>query len=61
MAVHGRGLGGSDQPLQLSTAEVLGLGCQLLNIDVCGQQVEVAHLGRVDVEDLDTSMFVGQA
>lgn len=60
VAVHGRGLGSSDQPLQLSPAEVLGLDGQLLNVHIAGQQLELAHLGRVDVEDLDAAVLIRQ-
>ena len=60
VSVHGGGLGGPDQPLQLGAAEVLGLDGELLHVHVAAQQVELAHLGRVDVEDLDTALLIGQ-
>lgn len=60
VSVHGGWLSGSDQPLQLSTAVVLSLGCQLLDVHVAGEQVEASHLGGVDVQDLDAALLVRQ-
>lgn len=58
MSVHGSGLCSPDQALQLSTAVVLRLHGQLLDVYVSGQQLVLTHLGRVDVEDLNSSLFV---
>lgn len=60
MSVHGSGLSGPDQPLQLCTAVVLGLGCQLLDVDIMGKQVEASHLVGVDGQDLDTPLLIWQ-
>lgn len=60
VSVHGGRLRGPDQPLQLSTAVVLSLGCQLLDVHVAGEQVEASHLGGVDVQDLDAALLVRQ-
>ncbi|KAK6329290.1 hypothetical protein J4Q44_G00012680 [Coregonus suidteri] len=60
MSVHGGGLGSSDQPLQLGSAVVLGLSGQLADVHVTSQQVELTHLSRVDVEDLDTPLLIRQ-
>lgn len=60
MSVHGRGLSGPDQPLQLGTAVVLGFGGQFLDIDIGGEQIEASHLVGVDGQDLDTPLFIGQ-
>lgn len=56
--VHGRGLGGPDQALQLGAAVVLGLSRQLGDVDVDGEQVEAAHLVGVDGQDLDSTLLV---
>lgn len=61
VAVHGGGLGSSDQPLQFSTTVVLGLSRQLWDVDVSGQQAEAFHLVGVDGQDLDTSLLIRQA
>lgn len=58
MSVHGSGLCGPDQALQLGTTVVLSLHCQLLNVYVSGQQVVLTHLCRVDVEDLNAALFI---
>lgn len=58
--VHGGGLGGPDQPLQLGTAVVLGLGCQFLDVDVGSKQVEAAHLVGVNGQNLDTPLLIRQ-
>ncbi|KAK6302017.1 hypothetical protein J4Q44_G00280700 [Coregonus suidteri] len=50
----------SDQPLQLGSAVVLGLGGQLTDVHVAAQQVELTHLSCVDVEDLDTPLLIRQ-
>lgn len=60
VSVHGRGLGRPDQTLQFSTAVVLGLCCQLLDIHITGQEVEVSHLTGVNVEDLKATFLIGQ-
>jgi len=56
--VHGGGLCGPDQALQLGAAVVLRLRRQLLDVHVGGQQLVLAHLRRVDVEDLDAASFI---
>lgn len=56
--VHGRGLRGPDQPLQLGATVVLGLSRQFGNVDVGGEQVEAPHLVGVDGEDLDSALLV---
>lgn len=58
MSVHGSGLCSPDQALQLSTAVVLCLHGELLDADVTGQQVVLTHQGRVDVEDLNSPLFI---
>lgn len=60
VSVHGGGLSGPDQPLQLRTAVVLSLGCQLLDVDVGSHQVEASHLVGVDGQDLDTPLLIRQ-
>lgn len=60
MSVHGSGLSGPDQPLQLCPAVVLGLDCQLLDVDIGSKQVEAPHLVGVDGQDLDTPLLVWQ-
>lgn len=56
--IHGRGLGGPDQPLQLGAAVVLGLSRQFGNVDVASEQVKAAHLVGVDCQDLDSALLV---
>lgn len=58
MSVHGSGLCSPDQALQLGAAVVLRLPGQLLDVYVTAQQVVLTHLGRVDVEDLNSSLFI---
>lgn len=58
VSVHGCGLRSPDQALQLRTAVVFGLHRQLFDVYVGGQQVVLTHLCRVDVEDLNSSLFV---
>lgn len=58
--VHGRGLGGPDQPFQLSAAVVFGLGRQFRDVDIVSEQVEAAHLVGVDGQDLDSALLVWQ-
>lgn len=60
MSIHGRGLSGPDQPLQLCAAVVLSLGCQLLDVDILSEQVEASHLVGVDGQDLDTPLLIWQ-
>lgn len=60
MPVHGSGLGGPDQPLQLGTTVVLGLGCQFLDVDIASEQVEASHLVGVDGQNLDTPLLIRQ-
>lgn len=60
MSIHGRGLSGPDQPLQLCAAVVLSVGCQLLDVDILSEQVEVPHLVGVDGQDLDTPLLIRQ-
>lgn len=61
VAVHGCGLGSSDQTLQLCTTVVLGLSGQLFDVHINGQQVELFHLLGVNVQDLETALLIGQA
>lgn len=58
MPVHGRGLGGPDQPLQLGAAVVLGVSRQFGDVDVGGEQVEAPHLVGVDGQDLDSALLI---
>lgn len=58
VSVHGRGLCGPDQALQLGTAVVLGLHRQLLNVNISGQQIILTHPRRVDLEDLNAALFI---
>lgn len=58
--VHGRGLGGPDQPLQLGAAVVLGLRRQFRDVDIGSEQVEAAHLVGVDGQNLDSALLVWQ-
>lgn len=58
--VHGGGLRRPDQPLQLGAAVVLGVGRQLGDVDVAGEQVEAAHLVGVDGENLHAALLVRQ-
>lgn len=60
VSVHGSGLRRPDQSLQLRTAVVLGLGCQLLDVHVTSEQVEASHLVGVDVQDLNAALLIGQ-
>lgn len=60
VSVHGGGLSGPDQPLQLCTAVVLSVGRQFLDVDVGSEQVEASHLVGVDGQDLDTALLIGQ-
>ena len=60
VSVHGGGLSGPDQPLQLCAAVVLGVGRQLLDVDFGSEQVEASHLVGVDGQDLDTALLIGQ-
>lgn len=61
VSVHGCRLSCPDQSLELGTAVVFRIGCQFLDVNICGEQVEAFHLVGVDVQDLDTSLFIGQA
>ena len=58
VSVHGSGLCSPDQALQLGTAVVLRLHSQLLDVYIGGQQVVLTHPCRVDVEDLNSSLFI---
>lgn len=58
VSVHGGGLSSPDQSLQLSTAVVLGLCCQFLDVDVGSEQVEASHLVGVNGQDLDTALLI---
>lgn len=60
VTVHRRGLSCPDQPFQLGTTVVLRLSCQFLDVHICGEQVEAFHLVGVDVQDLDTPLFIRQ-
>ncbi len=59
-AVHGSRLGGSNQALQFSSTVVLGLSSQFFNIHITRQEVKVTHLSCVNVQDLNTALFVWQ-
>lgn len=61
MSVHGGGLGGPDQTLQLCSAVVLGIGCKLLDVDIVGEQIKASHLVGVDGQDLDTPLLIREA
>lgn len=61
VSVHGCRLSRPDQPLELGTAVVFRLGCQFLDVNVCGEQVEAFHLVGVNVQNLDTPLLIGQA
>lgn len=58
--VHGGGLSGPDQPLQLCTAVVLRLHRQFGDVDIGSEQVEAPHLVGVDGQDLDAPLLIRQ-
>lgn len=58
VSVHGGGLCGPDQALQLCAAEVLCLHGELVDVHVTGQKVVLTHLARVDLEDLNSALFI---
>lgn len=58
MSVHGGGLCGPDEPLQLGAAVVLCLCGQLFDVNISSQQVKAPHLNGVDVQDLDATLLI---
>lgn len=60
MSVHGSGLSGPDQPLQLCSTVVLSISCQFLNVNIRSKQVEASHLVGVDGQDLDAPLLIRQ-
>lgn len=60
VSVHGGGLCRPDESFQLSAAVVLCLRSQLYDVNVYSQEVEASHLVCVDVQNLDTALFIRQ-
>lgn len=60
VSVHGGGLGGPDQPLQLRPAEIFGISCQLWYVDILREQVEALHLVGVNGENLNATFLIGK-
>lgn len=58
--VHSRGLSSPDEPLQFSSTVVLGLCCQLWDVNVASQQVEASHFVGMDGQDLNTALLIRQ-
>lgn len=60
VAVESKRRGTFDETRQLGTAEILGACGQPVDVDIAVQDVVLQHLGRVNLENLNTTLLVGQ-